>query len=190
MDLVSVVLAPIRVPMRIASALDDLAVIADRARRDPDPVEEVRWRIDALILELGELVAVTKELVGGGAELTQEAKNVHEVAAALVHVARSLDDTSERIYHGGNELTATARILSGETRELIDGGKDLTNVSERLDADMRVFRSVLPRLMEVLPVVEHLEDAVETVAETIEPLQGAAERVGRVTNRLTRSRAS
>jgi hypothetical protein len=34
--------------------------------------------------------------------------------------------------------------------------------------------------------MEELEGAVETVADTVEPLQGAVERVGRATKRLSR----
>ena len=35
--------------------------------------------------------------------------------------------------------------------------------------------------------VERIEDGMETVTDTVEPLQGAAERVGRVTRRLSRT---
>jgi conjugal transfer/entry exclusion protein len=34
--------------------------------------------------------------------------------------------------------------------------------------------------------VEQLEESVETVADTVEPLQGVANGVGRVSNRLSR----
>jgi hypothetical protein len=51
-----------------------------------------------------------------------------------------------------------------------------------------VFVAVLPRILRALDTVDRLEEEVETVADTIEPLQGAAERVGRVTQRLSRSR--
>jgi hypothetical protein len=37
-----------------------------------------------------------------------------------------------------------------------------------------------------LDTVDELEEAAETMADTMEPLQGAAERVGRITKRLTR----
>jgi hypothetical protein len=52
-----------------------------------------------------------------------------------------------------------------------------------------VFLAALPRMLEGLDVVEQLEDAVETVAETVEPLAGAAEGVGRLTRRLSRKGA-
>ncbi len=188
MDLGSVILAPIRVPLRVAQALDDLATLAERARRDPDPVEEVRDRVDALVAEIGTLnalaatellpvaraiVAVGREIVDGGAELTEETRRVNLVGREIVL--------------GGEDLTATARILDGDTRELIDGGERLTAVTELMESHMRTFRAALPRLLEGLDTVEQLEDAVETVADTVEPLQGAAERVGRVTSRFSRA---
>ena len=161
MDLKSLVLAPVRVPLRLAQALDDLADLAERARRDPDPVEEVRVRLDALLVELHAVNVVAREIRDGG---------------------RDLNATGRQIVAGGQDLTAVSTRLERDTRELIDGGQDLTAVSRRIEQDLRIFRAALPKILE-------LEDAVETVAETIEPLQGAAERVGRVTSRLSRSRS-
>ena len=234
----SVVLAPVRVPLRIAQALDDLADIAERARRDPDPVEEVRVRIDALLVEIDALNGVAREIRDGGRELTEVARGVlvmgtalHETAMALdttgrtivvggqdltavatqLHVdtreltevakavvamgaalhdtSLALDATGRTIVVGGQDLTAVATQLDGDTRELIDGGRDLTSVSKDLERHARVFRAALPRLLEGLDTVEELETAVETVADTVEPLQGAAERVGRVTERFSRKSA-
>ena len=50
-----------------------------------------------------------------------------------------------------------------------------------------VFRAALPRLMQALGTVEDLEEAVETVADTVEPLQGITNGVGRVRRRLSSS---
>jgi hypothetical protein len=186
-ELTSILLAPVRVPLRVGQALDDLATLAERARRDPDPVEEARDRIDALLAEIGTLnglvrellpvavavVGVGREIVDGGAELTEETRRVRATAREIVL--------------GGEELTATGRVLDADTRELIDGGARLTEVSELLESHMRTFRGALPRLLEGLDTVEELEEAVEVVADTVEPLQGAAERVGRVTQRFSRS---
>lgn len=80
MDLGSLLLAPIRVPVRavrtLDAALDDLAALAERARREPDPVEEVRVRLDALLMELTALNLVAREIVEGGRDLTDTAKQV------------------------------------------------------------------------------------------------------------------
>ena len=194
MDLTSVLLAPVRVPVRIAQALDDLATIAERARRDPDPVEEVRERIDQLLLELASAVAVISEMVRGGAELNATAQTANTLMIELVAEARSLNRVAQRLdmtgtdlHSGGEQLTAVAKALEVDTRVLIDGGQDLTEVSERIEADLRVFRAAMPKLMNGLDIVEDLEGAVETVADTLEPLQGAADRVGRVTKKLSRA---
>lgn len=186
MDLKSLFLAPLLVPERTVRLLDDVHALAERARRDPDPVEEVRERIDTLIVELGLVIGVAREIRDGGAELTETAKvmqatmvEVLAAAKALRRVAESLDRTGTAIRQGGEDLKETSDTLHGDTRELIDGGERLTAVSEQLEEHMRVFRAALPKILE-------LEQAVETVADTVEPLQGAAERVGRVTNRLSR----
>ena len=164
MDVASILLAPIRVPVRIGQALDDLATLAERARSDPDPVEEVRDRIDTLLAEIGRLNGLAGEqLIPVARELTGVAREIVDGGAELTEEARRLRLTAREIVLGGEELTLTARLLHGDTRELIAGGERLTLVSEEL------------------------EDSLETVAETVEPLQGAAERVGRVTRRLSRA---
>ena len=209
MDLASIVLAPVKIPLRVAKLLDDISVIAEHSGRDPDPVEEVRDRVDLVSAELAMVAGMAKELVDGGAELTAVARGMHatmfellQTAQALVPMSAALEVTAEHIvvggddlnrtgmtiHEGGRDLLAAVQRLDRHTIDLIDGGKDLVTVSERLDEDLRVFRAALPRLMEGLDVVEQLEDSVETVAETVEPLQGAAERVGRVTLQLTRAR--
>jgi hypothetical protein len=186
-DVAAILLAPVRVPIRIAGALDDLATLAERARREPDPVEEVRERIDKLLAELvgvnavardvdavaRALVAVGRQVVAGGSELTEETRRLQVVGREIVV--------------GGQDLTATARVLDADTRELTAGGARLTEVTEELEEHARTFRAALPRLLAALDTVEELEDAVGTVADTVEPLQGAAERVGRVTSRFSRA---
>ena len=133
-NLTSIVLSPIQVPLRLARGLEDLATEVTRLRM----------------------------------------------------VAQSLDATGQQIVVGGSDLDQATRMQERRTRELIDGGEDLTQTAKRLDDDLQVFIAVLPRILEALDTVDRLEGEVETVAETIEPLQGAAERVGRVTRRLSR----
>ena len=140
-----ILLLPVRGAQLAGRALDDLNALAERARREPDPVEEIRERIDLLLVELAALIVVAREIV-----------------------------------EGGDDLHQTTKVLDGHVAEL-DGH------AAELVAAARIFTGVLPRLLEGLDTVEGLEEAVETVAETVEPLQGAAERVGRVTSRLTRS---
>ena len=180
MDVSSLVLAPVRVPLRIARALDDLTAPADRARRDPDPVEEVRDRLDRLLVELGAL----NEL---GRTLNAAVQTALEVAEVIARVGENLDVTGQQIISGGRDLNLTGRTLDRDSRELIDGGADLTEVARRIENDLQAFRALLPQVVDALDTVERLEEGMETVTDTVEPLQGAAERVGRVTRRLSRT---
>jgi hypothetical protein len=216
-----VVLAPWRAGRLVVRAAEDLNALAERARRDPDPVEEVHARLDALLVEiatikvqaatlhgdLGALHALAERLMGGLTELIATARSVDGTGQEIVVGGQDLTDTAKaldvhalELIRGGSDLHATAKALDGHSVELIEGGSDLTAVSEELEAHLRVFRAVLPRLLETLDTVDHLEDAVDTVAEsvepltgavesvaeTVEPLAGAAEGVGRITKRLSR----
>lgn len=139
--------------------------------------------------------------VSAAEELTSEMKQVGTLAerllstlqlaveeiAVLTRVAESVDVTGQQIVVGGRDLTAVTRAQERDSRELIEGGRDLTEVAKEIEANLEVFRAALPRILDALDTVERLENEVETVAETIEPLQGAAERVGRVTKRLSRT---
>ena len=194
MNLTALVLAPIRVPMRLARALDDLAVLAERARREPDPVEQVRTRVDTLLVELARLVEIGEAIVQGGSDLTVETRGANRLMHELIGGARdlqrtgvALDGTGRQLHGGGQDLLEETRALDAEGRELIDGGDRLRQVSEQLEQHLRVCRAALPRVMDGLDTVESIEGKIETVAETVEPLQGAAERVGRVSRRLSRS---
>ena len=194
MDLTALVLAPIRVPMRLARALDDLAVLAERARREPDLIEQLRTRVDTLLVELARLVEVGEAIVSGGNDLTVETRGANRLMHELIDGARdlqrtglALDGTGRELHDGGQDLLEQTRALDAEGRELIDGGDRLRQVSEQLEQHLRVFRAALPRVLDGLDTVESIEGKIETVAETVEPLQGAAERVGRVSRRLSRS---
>ena len=186
-DVTALLLAPVRVPLRVGRALDDLATLAERARRDPDPVEEVRHRIDALLTEIATLNGLARRLLPVAGELNATGRAIVDGGAELTEVARGLRAVAREIRDGGTELTIEARGLRGVSREIVDGGERLTEVSDALEAHLRVFHAALPRLLQGLDTVEELEEAVETVADTVEPLQGAAATGGRVTQRFSRS---
>ncbi len=103
-----------------------------------------------------------------------------------MEVTRELHDTSRTIVTGGDDLRRTGEVLDAHTRQVISGGKDLTAGAEELSHSLRVFRAALPQVLAGLHSVEELEDSVGTVAETVEPLQGFAQGVGRMSQRLSR----
>ena len=174
-----IVLGPWRAVRAVARAADDLNAVAERARRDPDPVDEARERVDALFTELETLIAAVRKVDASAVALGAGGED-------LLLATRSLDSTAHAIETGGRELRRTGDVLDEHTQELIDGGQDLTAVAKDLADSLRVLRVAVPRLLEGLDSVEQLEESVETVAETVEPLQGVAKGVGRVSDRLSR----
>jgi hypothetical protein len=153
-----VVAAPWRGVQLIARAADDLNAMAERARRDPDPVEEARERLDTLFGELETLIAAI----------------------------RGVDASAVELHDGGEDLLLETRALHATARAIESGGRELTAAAQDLAGSLRILRAALPRLLDGLDTVEQLESSVETVAETVEPLKGVAKGVGRVSNRLSR----
>jgi len=176
---VEIALAPWRAVRVLARAAEDLNAVAERARRDPDPVDEARRRLDALFTQLEALLAAIRTVDARAQELGAGGED-------LVVVTRELNSTARKIETGGRDLRRTGEVLDDHTQELIAGGQDLTNVAKDLADSLRVLRTALPRLLEGLDSVEQLEESVDTVAETVEPLQGVAKGVGRVSDRLSR----
>jgi methyl-accepting chemotaxis protein len=176
---IDVVVAPWRALRVLARAAEDLNAVAERARRDPDPVEQARERLDALFTELETLIAGIRKVDASAVALGAGGED-------LLLATRSLDSTARAIETGGRELRRTGDVLDEHTQQLITGGHDLTAVAKDLADSLRVLRAALPRLLEGLDSVEQLEESVETVAETVEPLQGVAKGVGRVSDRLSR----
>ena len=94
MDVASLVLWPLRIPQ----ALDDLAALAERARRDPDPFEVAARKVDVVLVQLDALITVAREVAGvaeeivvGGGELTDTARDGYpECPLTHVHVVRRL----------------------------------------------------------------------------------------------------
>jgi hypothetical protein len=163
----------------VARAAEDLNALAERARRDPDPVEEARERVDALFTQLETLIVAIRTVDATGAALAAGGKD-------LLLATRELNSTARLIEAGGRDLRRTGELLDDHTQELIAVGKDLTAVAKELAHSMRVLRTAFPQLLDGMDSVAQLEESVETVAETIEPLQGVARGVGRASERLSR----
>ena len=173
----AIVLAPGRAARLLVRAADDLPTVADRARRDPDPVDQARARLDALLSELQTLIDAVRTVDASAVALGAGGED-------LLAATRELSSTARAIETGGRDLRHTGEVLDDHTQELIAGGQELTAVAKDLAHSLRIFRAALPRLLEGLDTVEELETSVDAVAETVEPLQGVAKGVGRVTDRL------
>src|SRR5215208_3243675 len=174
-----IALAPWRAVRVLARAAEDLNAVAERARRDPNPVDEARERLDALFTQLEMLLAAVRTVDASALVLGAGGED-------LLRATRELNSTARTIETGGRDLRRTGEVLDDHTQELISGGQDLTAVAKDLADSLRVLRAALPRLLEGMDSVEQLEESVDTVAETVEPLQDVAKGVGRVTDRLSR----
>jgi chromosome segregation ATPase len=162
----------------LARAAEDLNALAERARRDPDPIDEAQERLDELFSQLASLIDSIRTVDASALALGAGGED-------LLLATRELNSTARTIETGGRDLRRTGEILDDHTQELIAGGRDLTAVAKELAHSLRVLRAAFPGLLEGLASVEQLEESVETVAETVEPLQDVARGVGRVTNRLS-----
>jgi hypothetical protein len=74
------------------------------------------------------------------------------------------------------------------------GGRDLVETGQALDGRLQALLPLtaalerhLPEIVQALHAVERLEQSAGTVADTVEPLQGAAQRVGRIAGRTRRA---
>ena len=146
------------------------AVRSVRSAVGPLDVLAVPWRVSRALIHVGEDLNA----------LAGEIRTLNLRAAAL-------DETARTIVTGGRDLRLTGESLDAHTLELIGGGRELTETAKEIAAHLAVFRAVLPRLLETVDTVEDLEDSLETVADTVEPLRGLANGVGRVTRRLSPS---
>lgn len=79
-------LTPVRLVLR---ALDDLNAVASAAREDPNPtvalrdtVDQAREKIDALLVELGQVIGVARELLDPVRGIAGEIGNVTSAAEA------------------------------------------------------------------------------------------------------------
>lgn len=119
----------------LARAAEDLNAVAERARRDPDPVEQARERLDALFTELETLIAGIRKVDASAVALGAEGED-------LLLATRSLNSTARAIETGGRDLRRTGEVLDEHTQELITGGQDLTAVAKDLADSLRGLRGL------------------------------------------------
>lgn len=174
-------LTPLRLGLR---ALDDLHAVASVARQDPNPQVALRDALEEARQDISELLAGLRTLIlriegvtttatvldGHAVGLDGTANELISGGRELTDTAKDLDGVAKEIHEGGQDLTETAKMLDRHTVALL--------------AIAQSFEGHLPAALKALDSVESLEDSVETVAETVEPLQGTAERMGRITKRL------
>src|SRR5215212_732088 len=105
--------------------------------------------------------------VRAGGKAEDRVRGVEARLGRLERHADALNDVAREIVTGGDDLRRSADELRATSEKLHDGGQDLlaaTRVQARRTGE--------------------LVGEAETIADTVEPLQDAAERVGRISERL------
>src|SRR4051794_5510162 len=158
--------APVDLTRRALRLLDDVAALADRARRDPDPLEEALGRIDAALVEMRAGIAVLVELLAQTRELTHTTRSLERLAGemtpradAVTAVGERLEASAREVLQAEQALVECSRRVEARTGELLADGRRLTAISERIDTSLGAFATALPRLLAGLDTVEQLEGA-------------------------------
>jgi len=172
---------PLLLPPRLMlRALDDLHAIAELARL----LTRTGRGIDASI----DLVRALDDL----SSLAETAGRLPEVEKAL---ARTQREVVARIDGAERQLAAALDLggrVEGQLAQVEQASANLEQAAKRLAEILKLARRLernLPPLDGVMRSVDVLGEAAVTLATTVEPLQGAAERLGRVADRLPRPRA-
>jgi ABC-type transporter Mla subunit MlaD len=158
---------PVLVGLR---AVDDLHAIATAARRLTTLEQEVLTRMDGLVADFHRLTAVAERIDG----------QLPEAIAAvdrLTRMAGEVDEAVPEAVSAVKSLTAVAAEFEQTVPRASEALTSLAEVAERLD-------DTAPDLAAAVPTIQQLTQSAETLAAAVLPLQGAAERLGSIADRL------
>src|SRR4051794_31948532 len=148
---------PLTLPPRlILRALDDLHAIAEAARRLPTLEAMLVDRFDTLDARAEEVLERMGEMLALG-------ERVSERGREIVAFGERIDARGEELLERGGELVVQGREIVAQAQEVAVTGRELAAA---------------------FPTLERTAQIGETLAQAVEPLQGAAERLGRVVDRL------
>ena len=106
-------------------------------------------------------------------------------------LARALEDL-HTIAIAARELTGIEARLTAQLGEVDRRGGEILEAIDRADeraagllAALDRIDEDLPSLAEAVDSIRSLEAATKTLAAAVEPLQGTAERLGRISDRIT-----
>jgi len=199
----SALLHPLALPRLLLRAADDLNTLADIVRREPHPMDaleqaisDIRHDLRATRAELRRAIESVERLRDTGTMLDADARDIVDGGENLLEGLTVLDARARALIEGTDRLDRVGERLEERTSQVVVGGRDLVETGRDLDGRLHALLPItaalqrhLPEIVQALDAVERLEQSAETVADTVEPLQGAAQRVGRITGR-GRTRAS
>ena len=190
---------PLLLPPRLVlRALEDLHALGDAARRAPRLERELDGRFDALEGRLGDLLeaihllrpelvsqretveALRPELVGQR-ETTQD-----RLVPGIRGLQKGIRGLRDELGDGVGGLRDDLQGLNGELGSGVAGLRaDMQGVHEELHGGIGVLRQALERVRaELGEGVEGLRSELRELRSIVEPLEGPAERIGRLSDRL------
>jgi len=150
-------------PQQVLRALDDLHALAEAARALPEVEHRLTERIDALETRAGQVLALGERIDGQATRLIETAEQAEGRVGDLLAHADRLDSRIDKAEPRVGEVLESAQALTHQAARLADA---------------------LPTLEQALSVVDELAPTAAALALTVEPLQGAAERLGRIVDRF------
>jgi len=173
-------------PRLIVRALEDLHAIAGAARR----VDEVVSAVDALAsldARAGAAVAAVDRLDARADAAVAAVDRLDARADAAIAAVDRIDARAAGVLDGIDRVDARAQsVLDGVDRVLVALAR-VDNVETQVAELVRLaaeLQAGLPTLDEALESIRSLNVAAGTLAAAAEPLQGTAERLGRIADRL------
>jgi hypothetical protein len=113
--------------------------------------------------------------------LAEAARTLPEVERRLTARVEALEVTGRELLVLGERVEVSVQAAVAAAAALDAHGADLLGAAERLDQR-------LGSVVEALPTIEAFEASAKALAQAVVPLQGVADRLGRVVDRLPGAR--
>ncbi len=164
--MLDLVLLPARLTIR---ALDDLHALAEAVRTPPPWVRGFASDVETVREELRRLTGIGGEVLREGRELRDAMHRMERSASQVLRELGRLQEQGDQLIAREDSLAALARDVHDQLRQVLGVAEEMTTHLPTLTGSVR-----------------RMEDSVEAVGDASEALQPAADRVGRVTQRLSR----
>lgn len=185
-------LNPLTLPPRLVlRALDDLHSIALAAERVPDIERKLDARFDSLE---GHLEGLLPALAKLERTLTRGLSSLEEqlsggLGSLEKELTSGLGSLEEQLTSGFSSLEAQFGALPPALEKslrphLVKQVKTIESLQPPLEQNRAHTEGVPPRLDGLLHEMGTLRQEIQEVREVLEPLQGATERIGRISGRL------
>jgi septal ring factor EnvC (AmiA/AmiB activator) len=143
--------------------------------------------------DITDFAAGFRERIGN--PLPDSVKSLAKTAALLPGLDARLETMDKRLEEMNKQFAEVNQHLAVVSPALLSFAKELKRIAPALDVTAPALEATAPALQVAAPAIESLvttvadlRDAVDVLAATVLPLQGTAERVGHMIDRLPNRR--